>query len=333
MDRTNTDWFHNAGWGIFTHYLSELPSIDTKTPDDWNRLIDAFDVDGLARQLADIHAGYYFITIGQNSGFYLSPNATYDRITGITPSKLSRRDLVADLAAALAKRNIPLLVYFTTSAPSREPEAIVRLQCTPPWDSNKIGISPDMYPREVGERTDERLTAFQRNWEAIIREWSLRWGRSVRGWWLDGAYAFDLLYNHPDEPNIHSFRAALKAGNPDSIVAFNRGVNYIIHCHAYTGDDFIAGEMDFGLPAGGMDWRGNALWNGRFFNGAQFHLLTHLGESWGRGNSRFPADLVAAYTRYIRGNGGVMTWDVPPMRNGLIPDSILSCLGGIGAAR
>ena len=142
MDRTNTDWFHNAGWGIFTHYLSELPSIDTKTPDDWNRLIDAFDVDGLARQLADIHAGYYFITIGQNSGFYLSPNATYDRITGITPSKLSRRDLVADLAAALAKRNIPLLVYFTTGAPSRASEAIVRLLCPPPWESKNIGISP-----------------------------------------------------------------------------------------------------------------------------------------------------------------------------------------------
>ncbi len=36
-------------------------------------------------------AKYLLFTIGQNSGHYCTPNAAYDRIAGITPSKCSRR--------------------------------------------------------------------------------------------------------------------------------------------------------------------------------------------------------------------------------------------------
>ena len=98
--RANTDWFMKCRWGLFAHYLadtaSNLKPIDL-TVDDWNRRVDAFDVDGLARQLAAAHVPYFIITLGQNSGFYISPNRTYDEITGIKPSKCSRRDLIADL--------------------------------------------------------------------------------------------------------------------------------------------------------------------------------------------------------------------------------------------
>lgn len=41
---------------------------------------DAFDVEGLARQLQTVVAPCFFITIGQGSGHYCAPNATYDRI-------------------------------------------------------------------------------------------------------------------------------------------------------------------------------------------------------------------------------------------------------------
>ncbi len=327
--KSNTDWLYQAKWGVFAHYLADTFGTgveQTLTPDSWNRRIDAFDVEALASQLESVGAGYYCLSIGQNSGFYLSPNATYDRLTGITPSKLSHRDLVADLAAALIKRNIRLMVYFTTCAPAKDHDAIQRLRCTPPWDPKLIGLSPESYSREEGERTDERLSEFQRNWEAIIREWSLRWGKKVSGWWLDGAYCFDKMYKHADEPNYESFLAALKAGNPDSIISFNRGAGYLLHTHDYAGDDFTAGEVDFGLPAGGRDWRGNSLWNGRFFKGAQFHILSFLGDSWGSGAPRFPDDLVAAYTRYINTNGGVITWDVPPEMKGTIPAPFLDQL-------
>ena len=76
----------------------------------WNQRIDAFDTDGLAKQLHEVGAGYFFITLGQNSGFYLSPNTTYDRLVGHSPGRCSRRDLVADIAAALKPCGIRMMV-------------------------------------------------------------------------------------------------------------------------------------------------------------------------------------------------------------------------------
>jgi hypothetical protein len=87
-----SDWFQRARWGASSHYLADLAS-NTKaidlTPDEWNRQIDAFDVTALAEQLAAAKVGYYMLTIGQNSGFYLSPNAAYDRFVGHFPSRCS----------------------------------------------------------------------------------------------------------------------------------------------------------------------------------------------------------------------------------------------------
>jgi alpha-beta hydrolase superfamily lysophospholipase len=39
--------------------------------------------------------------------------------------------------------------------------------------------------------------------EAVIREWSLRWGKNVSGWWTDGCYHADKMYRHADAPDIH----------------------------------------------------------------------------------------------------------------------------------
>src|SRR5690606_16071518 len=129
--RADTTWFKNCRWGMFTHYLADSASNlqpIALSPDDWNRRIDAFDVAGLARQLADAKVPYFVITLGQNSGFYLSPNATYDAITGIAPSKCSRRDLIADLAAALQPHGIRLLVYLPGMAPATDAVAKAKLE-------------------------------------------------------------------------------------------------------------------------------------------------------------------------------------------------------------
>jgi hypothetical protein len=94
--RTNTDWFRDAKWGVFIHYIfsDEVPAdrwnahVDTSA-ESWNASVDSFDVEALADQLKHIKPGYCFLTIGQNSGHYCSPNETYDSIVGISPSKCS----------------------------------------------------------------------------------------------------------------------------------------------------------------------------------------------------------------------------------------------------
>ncbi len=174
-----------------------------------------------------------------------------------------------------------------------------------------------------------RLVEFQRHWEAVIREWSLRWGGDVAGWWIDGCYFADEMYRFPDEPNFASFARALKAGNPDALVAFNPGVEVPVVCH--TGqEDFTAGEVNLdqlaravaACPGASIEREGSKV---------QFHLLTFLGSSWCKGERpQLPDEKVVALTRQVGEKGGVITYDVPIQTSGLIPQPFVDQLRAIG---
>lgn len=269
---------------------------------NWNRAVDGFDVNALARQLASAGAGYYVITLGQNSGFYCSPNSTYDKLVGIPPGKCSKRDLVADLYEPLHARGIRLMVYLPSGAPDRDAEAMKALE----WRNGSKG----------------RLENFQRRWEAVIREWSVRWGDKVSGWWFDGCYYSDAMYRHPEPPNFASFAAAARAGNSNSIVAFNPGViNPIITLTPE--EDYTAGEIN--EPE-------QVKCEGRWIGGAQFHMLSYLGPTWCQSPPRFKPEQVIQFTRNIVDKGGVVTWDVPIGINGVISDGFMQQLIQLGNA-
>ncbi|MCC6580359.1 MAG: hypothetical protein IT440_07940 [Phycisphaeraceae bacterium] len=296
MRQSRTDWFHAAKWGVFMHYL-EHPGVSAEA---WNKRIDAFDVTGLARQLEEVRAPYFVLTIGQNSGHHCSPNATYDKITGITPSKCSRRDLIADLYDVLAPRGIRLMVYLPAGAPEHEAAAVEKMQWT------KGG----------------RCAHFQRCWESVIREWSLRWGRKVHGWWFDGCYYNDDMYRHAEEPNFKSFAAAVRAGNPDSIVGWNPGVKY----PPYTVDE----EEDY--TAGEVNELSEVDSPGRWDKQAQFHILTFLGKFWMQTPIRFTAGQAINHTLAFTNHGGVVTWDACPTKEGHIHPDAMAVLRELGPA-
>ncbi len=305
--QTRAAWMQQAQWGVMTHYLADWHAQVhglTMTVDQWNKLVDGFDVETMARQLESVGARYYQISIGQNSGYYLSPNATYDKIVGIQPSKCSRRDLIADLYDALSKHGIKLMVYLPSGAPGQDKVADAALE----W---RNGPNPN---RE-----------FQRKWEQVIREWSLRWGKKVAGWWFDGCYFPNSMYRSPDPPNFASFAAAARAGNPDAAVAFNPGVVYrMLSLTPY--EDFTAGEIDnpdlvtIRRAADGK------------IDGTQIQMLSYLGTTWGKGTPRFSTDQMIAYTRKIRDSGGAVTWDVPADLNGAISQPFLDQLSALGKA-
>ena len=321
-----TDWFHQARWGVLTHYLGAAPGSPggaEVTAEMWNRQIDAFDVEGLADQLASTGAKYLLFTIGQNSGHYCAPNATYDKIVGIAPSKCSRRDLVADLAKALKKRDIRLMVYLPSGAPAADVVARKKLG----WRWGSAGGW-----QLAGEPVGGRLVEFQRNWEAVIREWSLRWGTDVAGWWIDGCYFADQMYYFDDEPNFASLAGAMRAGNPESIVAFNPGVFVPVVVHSKY-EDYTAGEVTLRqLPEAVAACPGR--WLSRDNVKVQFHILTYLGESWCQGEEpQWPDEKVIVTTRQIADKGGVVTYDVPIHASGLIPQPFVEQLRALGRTR
>ncbi|MEK7707944.1 MAG: alpha-L-fucosidase, partial [Verrucomicrobiota bacterium] len=244
-----------------------------------------------------------------------SPNRTYDQLTGITPGKCARRDLVADLAEALRARRIRLMVYLPAGAPDRDQEAMKALE----WKAGQFPLWTYENGKPKGQ--DDRLAAFQKKWEAVIAEWSKRWGRRVSGWWFDGCYYPDAMYRHPEAPNFASFAAAVRSGNPKSIVAFNPGVL----------DPIITLTPEEDYTAGEINDPGKVVCGGRWVGQAQFHMLSYLGPSWCQKPPRFNADQVVAFTQGITDKEGAVTWDVPPAGvNGLIPDDFLAQLKAIG---
>jgi hypothetical protein len=305
--RDRCAWMRNAEWGVMTHYLAGLQGRDVTGPVSvakWNEMIDHFDVEGLARQLESVGAGYYLITLGQNSGYYLSPNATYERYVGIEPSKCSRRDLVADLYEVLHKKGIKLMVYLPSGAPDRDRVAMETLR----W-----------------QKGPHRNREFQLMWEQVVREWSTRWGKKVAGWWFDGCYWPNAMYRFEEPPNFASFAAATRAGNPDSIVAFNPGV--VPRLISISPDeDYIAGEIS---DMNKLEIR-RAV-DGRI-DGKQVHVLSYLGQRWGSGTPRFSTEEAVSWSRKVHDAGGVITWDIPIRASGLLSEPFMDQLTAVGKA-
>ena len=308
-------WMQDAKWGVMIHYqpewLAEQNQLDPINIDEWNKLVDNFDCEGLAKQLSDAGAGYLIMTVRHGPPFFISPNSMYDHYTGQVPSRCSRRDLVADLSDALTPYGIKLIVYFTGHAPNRTEAEI---------EGFALGRS-DYYKAGPFQRNAESLL----RWQEVLREYSMRWGDKVSGWWLDGCYRPNITYRQPDIPNFASLAAAVRAGNTNSIVAFNPGrFPRIMSITPY--EDYTAGEINeperilFKYNYDGM------------VDGKQIHILSYLGATWGQGEPRFTDEQVVQHSLKVTEVGGAITWDCPVYPNGLIKEPFMKQLRVIGEA-
>lgn len=288
----NTQWLRDAKWGLFAHYLVHMPSApvpDDMTPEKWNKKVNSFKVKELADQLTALKTPYFFITIGQGGGYYCSPNKKYEEFFGPGEGRLSSRDLVLDLAKELTSRGIKMCVYLPA----------------------------------VGRGEPAKV---QEMWREVIAEWSLRWGKLVSAWWIDGAVF--------QEPEVYkAYTGAFKAGNEDAIIAYNVGPvgmnrQQLLPVTEY--EDFLAGECDYVLPTcatipGDLGKHFNYYaksdyYRGPDISGDQLHFLNFLGEWWGTGEPRFSDELVISWTRHINENQGAVTWDLPLSDSGIISD-------------
>jgi hypothetical protein len=96
---------------------------------------------------------------------------------------------VADLYQALHKRAIRLMVYLPSRAPGGDKAADAALN----WQNGP-----------------NRNKEFQQKRPQIIREWSMRRGKKVSGWWFDGCYWPNMRYRTADAPNFSTFAAAAR---------------------------------------------------------------------------------------------------------------------------
>ena len=289
------DAFFQKRYGVFFHYLNSLQntaktinSLGQET--SWDDCVNEFDVERFADQVEQTGAGYVFFTMMQQTRFLAAPNETFDRLTGYRPGEAcASRDLVMEIANALARRNIDLYLYWTGDGPSHDSQAFQRLH----------GAFPV-------------TTEYMQNWSNVAAEYGTRYGEKVKGWWIDGAYAW---IGHNSQ--THGILAeGLRTGNPRRILAFNPGVDPVVQAYSDC-DDFTAGEQNSftSLPE-----------SGRFLRGAQWHILTFLGNEWGAAGTKLTKDELARYVWTANQLGGVVTIDLLLYRDGGLDRSQLETL-------
>jgi alpha-L-fucosidase len=323
--KDRTEWFAGK-WGVLFHYLaSPAGSVDGGTPaEEWNRQVDAFDVRGLVAQLRSVGADYFAVTLGQGSGHYLSPNETYERLTDLPDSKLSRRDLVAELGDALDGEGMRLMVYVSGCCGWADLRARLKLGMSSHHNDHRLGLRKGANDWAANRRGQ---VAFLKNWQEFHREWSVRWGKKVSAWWVDGCYQPAIRFPQDEPPNLASMAAALRAGNPDALIAFNTGGTRRPFSGFSVDEDYTAGEVSNTMPA----CRGAWVQEGE--HRVRFHMLSYLGSTWGKGEEpRFEDARVVDLTRDILAKGGFVSWDVPPLASGLIAESFMPQLMALGDA-
>ena len=291
-------WFGSAGYGVFVHFLGEGEA--------WNAKIDGFDAEAFADQMKQAGAAYVIFTLGQNSGYYCSPNAAYNAYCGYEPGdRCSRRDLPMDLADALAKHGIRLLLYLPSRAPQRDETAMAGLA-----DVNEQKPAPQ---------------EFTGRWSEVIREWSVRYGTKVCGWWFDGSYNTRGWDDLAKPNNWGTWAAACRAGNPESVLAFNPGVDIKKAFTALTDEqDYTAGERnDFDVKPDEHPAPASTQW----------HILSYLGTWWAKADGpRHDDAWMIDYVRTTNGQGGVVSIDVNVADDGSVYPPHLAQLKALAAA-
>lgn len=309
LSSPSTEWLHQGRVGMFLHYLSGSPGTGPSfiSLAEWNRQVESVDVEALADRAAACGVGYVFITLGQNSGWFCTPNALYDKLSGHSESRCSRRDLPLDLGAALKRRGIDLGIYISFHGPCSDPVIFEQLYCNPYLDED-----PRLTPADIAPFAEK-----QRRWVAVAAEWGRRYSGTAKGWWVDGCYLDharrirDASHRHP-HASIEEMAAALRDGNPNIALAFNGGV---VLQPEWSGpeEDYTSGEVNEPMLTNGPDrWIGPAR--------VQAHVFSYLGRTWRHEMSRFSDEQVASITARLTAWGGALTWDVPVDQAGRVPD-------------
>lgn len=242
--RADTDWLAKCRYGVGVHWTAQ--TVPRKGPPlRFQNAVDAFDVKRFADRLAHAGADYLLFTSTHALQMLPAPHPVIDKLL---PGRTSERDLIAELADALAAKGMPLLVYYNHSCNGKD---------DPEW---RTAIGYDGKDKAV----------LAENLLEIVGWMGQRYKDGVKAWWFDSPYSLDIRGPHNSVTTDmkgfqfpwEQFTVAAKRGFPDRLVTYNAGVNqtFLYTTH----QDFWAGELvDLEHPptgryhpANGLQWFG-----------------------------------------------------------------------------
>jgi hypothetical protein len=187
--KSDTSWLNDAKFGFMCQCGEwAYPPHGPRKP--WPNMVDEFDVEKFAEMVDSTGAGYAVWSATWATYFFPAPIKAID---AIMPGRTSRRDLIGEMAEALHKRNIRLILYYHLGHDTNAANGSW-------WSKN--WVSPD----------DKAL--FLNNWCSVIGEVGMRYGDRLAGWMFDD----DLVYYPAPYERLGK---AAKAGNKARIISYN----------------------------------------------------------------------------------------------------------------
>jgi hypothetical protein len=187
--QADTQWFREAKYGLFFHWVSQVVP-RSGPPKPYADAVRDFDVNKFVDQVVRTGARFVTFTTSHAYMYFPAPLKSLDRIM---PGRTAQRDLVGELAAALGKHGIRLMLYY------------------------HLGSNADPAWQEACGFWNTNTTEFWDNWMAVIGEAGERYGDKLAGWWFDDGTANYYYRSAPWQ----RLAAAAKAGNPKRLICFN----------------------------------------------------------------------------------------------------------------
>jgi hypothetical protein len=198
--RPDMKWFTKMQYGVMFHWTAQsMPK--TGKQKSYNDAVKDFDVNKFASMVKETGADYVIFTTNHANPHFPAPLTEWEKIH---PGWTTERDLIGEMADALQKNNIKLILYFATHVYGKfrtsDEAEFTRI--------NKILIS------EVGNRYKDK----------------------VAGYWFDGWYQCFSRFPGFD---FESFYKCCKAGNANRLMALNSWLYPTVN----VWQDYWAGEV------------------------------------------------------------------------------------------
>ena len=214
--RASTDWFVEAGYGVMFHWTdASQPRRGLKKP--YAEAVRDFDVEAFADMVEETGAGYVLFTLNHAHPHCPAPITSWGKIH---PGWTTQRDLVGEIADALDKRGIKLMLYLAAHLIGKPDD-----MSEPAFLRRMINVR---FPEGgFGEETHVK----------ILTEIGQRYGKKVAGYWFDG---WDLIPAQHPSVSFERLFEATKVGNPDRIISYN----FWIFPDETPWQEYWAGEID-----------------------------------------------------------------------------------------
>ncbi|HWK37058.1 alpha-L-fucosidase [Sphingomonas sp.] len=298
--RANTDWFARAGYGIWFHFLDlTTPPHGPRKP--YAQAVDELDVEKLVGTVAETGAKYLMFTVNHGNPTCPAPIKSWEKLH---PGWTTKRDLIAELADALGRRGMRLMLYMN-------PPGVGGMALNPGTVNGIPGYNEDEYASQLVD---------------VFREFGERYGPRVAGYWFDST--FEATECYPNLP-FEALDAAIKTGHPDRLVAWN---NWVFPAETEW-QDYFAGELT-DLPT--RSFGGRYIDHG-VAKGLQAHVALRFDADWlhiaqdkPMPPPRFKAQELADYIRRCQAEQVPVTLGVGIFQDGSLGPQAMPILREVG---